>query len=334
MTSFADFATAAALRDLVRKLVAAELEIQRPSYVYAIVTALSTDNRTCEVAYPGEEVSAEVAVGAIKPTAVGQVVRIDGRRGDRYVADALDGALGLSPSLPSGSFPSPAEQPDGRVLRTLDGALVYETLRSLEADNSNEVALTVDGTSLVLELTDAIARTSSFRLRKGQFHGTAGVVKTTGVPPEGTLLGAPLVLHAPEVIDQIRCQVTTAGGAGALVRMGIYSLPASGSCMLYGDAGTVDAATGGIKTLTVSDQQLPAGIILPVAVVQGAATTRPTLRQISMANGSVQGAWSEAANPATGSVLSLGTVPGALPASLVPAAAAANAPLVEIRVKS
>lgn len=89
MGSFADFATAASLRDLVRKIVGTELEQQRPGYTYAIVQSVDSVRRKCSVQYPGEDTSVEIGMGVLQPSEVGQVVRVDGRRGDRHVVDVL-----------------------------------------------------------------------------------------------------------------------------------------------------------------------------------------------------------------------------------------------------
>ena len=99
MPSFADFATAAAFRDLVQSVVGKELERERPGYSYAVVVSIDHTLRTCTVLFPGETNTVTVKLGAVHPQAAGQVVRIDGRRGDRYVADVMGSAWLEAPVL-------------------------------------------------------------------------------------------------------------------------------------------------------------------------------------------------------------------------------------------
>ena len=99
----------------------------------------------------------------------------------------------------------------------------------------------------------------------------------TAVPPEGTMTMAPIYVAKATTFDRIQCNVSVAGSAGAVVRLGIYGSDADG--MPYGlvlDAGTVAATSTGVREATIS-QYLPLGKWWLAAVVQGAATTRPTL---------------------------------------------------------
>ncbi len=108
MATFSDFSTAAALRDLMQEVVRTELEVQRPSYAYGEVVSIDSDRRRAEVRYPGAEGTVEVAIGSIHPRQLGQVVRVDGRRGDRYIADVLG-----SPRLVMPEFVDPTVDTGG-----------------------------------------------------------------------------------------------------------------------------------------------------------------------------------------------------------------------------
>jgi hypothetical protein len=94
--------------------------------------------------------------------------------------------------------------------------------------------------------------------------GTAGTGRFSPmwVPPGGA------------TVDRIACQVTVAGSAGAVVRLGIYANGASndypGSLIL--DAGTVDATSTGVKEITIS-QAIPEGLVWLCAAGQVASCT-------------------------------------------------------------
>ena len=105
------------------------------------------------------------------------------------------------------------------------------------------------------------------------------LVSTNGALGNGTLRLAPFVVDRPLKIDRIGAEITTAGEAGSTVRLGIYADNGNrypGSLLV--DAGTIDAATVGGQTLTITPLTLPPGVYWIGAVVQGAPTTQPTLR--------------------------------------------------------
>lgn len=84
-----DFRLALEFREIMRDLVTAEVERQRPRYQMGTVTAIDRTNRRCSVQFPGEPGSASVNMGSVQPNAIGQVVRVEGLLGDRYVADVM-----------------------------------------------------------------------------------------------------------------------------------------------------------------------------------------------------------------------------------------------------
>lgn len=120
----------------------------------------------------------------------------------------------------------------------------------------------------------------------GRYYSTAPASVSTGIPGEGSLRAAPLKTLRGCTIDTLSCSVTTAGSAGALIRLGVYADDGTGdkpSTTLLADAGTVDASTVGVKNATIpGGLALTAGQTIWLAgVVQGAATTRPTVRQLA-----------------------------------------------------
>lgn len=86
---FGDYLAALEMRDIIRGLVKSEVEKQRPRYDYATVVSIDRTNRKCTVQYVGDTTTSVVNMGAVQPSATGQVVRIDGLLGDRFVSDVM-----------------------------------------------------------------------------------------------------------------------------------------------------------------------------------------------------------------------------------------------------
>lgn len=78
-------------------------------------------------------------------------------------------------------------------------------------------------------------------------------------------------LDKPISFSQLACQVTTAGTAGAVIRMGLYTDSDSMPGTLVAEAaGTADTTTTGVKTLNISTGVLSPGRYWLAAVSQGA----------------------------------------------------------------
>lgn len=122
-------------------------------------------------------------------------------------------------------------------------------------------------------------------LQPGLFYGSEQTPFGSTTPAASNMIGTRLVVGRTTRITQLGVNVFTAGAAGALLRFGIYKLTwtASGwTTALLVDAGTVDAATTGVKTVTVSVPVTAGDTVVPVVVVQGGAATSPSI-------GAVQG---------------------------------------------
>lgn len=89
MAGLGDYALAAQMRDQVNRMVESTMERVRPGYRYATVVSINRTSRKCEVQYPGEAVTVMVNMGHLQPFEPGQVVRIDGRMGDRFIDDVM-----------------------------------------------------------------------------------------------------------------------------------------------------------------------------------------------------------------------------------------------------
>lgn len=96
----------------------------------------------------------------------------------------------------------------------------------------------------------------------------------------------PFYLPRRSSVDRIGVEVTVAGEAGSVIRLGVYADSASESlpAALILDAGTVsgDGAIG-FKQITIA-QDLGPGLVWLAAVCQSAVTTRPTIRSIAAAH--------------------------------------------------
>lgn len=82
---------AAKMRDVIRAIVVKEIERLRPSPAYATVVSIDRVLRLCEVRFPEDDstTSLVVGMGSIQPSAVGQIVRVAGVVGDRYIDDVM-----------------------------------------------------------------------------------------------------------------------------------------------------------------------------------------------------------------------------------------------------
>jgi len=85
--SFASPAIARDWRDLIDKRVIQVIDQNRPPYQYATVDSIDTTQAW--LLFPGATNAVPVKFGSIAPTAIGQVVRVDGRPGDRFIVDVI-----------------------------------------------------------------------------------------------------------------------------------------------------------------------------------------------------------------------------------------------------
>lgn len=95
MATFGDQTTAAKFRDFLRRLVASELQRLRPRYRYAVVNSVDRVNRKATVTYNGESTPVTVKMGGVQPynTGAGNIVRIAGLPGDRYIDAVVAGKV-------------------------------------------------------------------------------------------------------------------------------------------------------------------------------------------------------------------------------------------------
>lgn len=84
-----DYRFALEFKETLTRLVKEEVERQRPRYRMATVVSFDRVLRKCTVNFPGDTTNEVVNMGSIQPASVGQVVRVAGMSGDRYIDDVL-----------------------------------------------------------------------------------------------------------------------------------------------------------------------------------------------------------------------------------------------------
>ena len=106
------------------------------------------------------------------------------------------------------------------------------------------------------------------RTGDGYFFGAGVVIGTTPALGADTLYGIPIYVPRTMTFDRIAIHVTT-GAVSSNIRLGIHKLGTNlypGVLVL--DAGEVDSATTGVKTITIS-QQLAKGLYFVALVSNG-----------------------------------------------------------------
>lgn len=84
-----DYRFALEFKETLARLVKEEVERTRPRYRMATVVSFDRVLRKCTVTFPGDTTNEVVNMGSIQPKEVGQIVRIAGLSGDRYIDDVL-----------------------------------------------------------------------------------------------------------------------------------------------------------------------------------------------------------------------------------------------------
>ena len=146
----------------------------------------------------------------------------------------------------------------------------------------------------------------------------------------GVIYLLPFVMAEPVGLDRIGASVSIAGGAGSVIRLGIYKDVDGLPLDLVLDAGTIDGTSATTQAITIS-VQLPRNIYWMGIVAQ--VGTAPTVYAYTAVG---------AGNPFLGNTAQPGNqafmaywvsgVTGALPATLgAPSPASMNPPIISIR---
>ena len=170
--------------------------------------------------------------------------------------------------------------------------------------------------SQVTSLTTALAsKQQSLLMASGNYYflGQCTNVGTSNTLGNTSCRSIPVYFTNNVTLSRIGAEITSAGNAGSLLRLGIYNDNGSGyPGSLLIDAGTIDGTSVAVQEITIS-QAVTAGLYWLCATVQGAATTQPTVRTASGIPG-----WYGGTTTPTSSAFFVGfsqTAAGALPAN-------------------
>lgn len=123
MATFKEYQAAAQMRDIIQTIVREEMEATRPVYTYATVASIDRTARRCTVVFPDSADPVPVQMGAMQPQSVGQVVRIDGIAGDRYISEVLGSGHLEAADIVASSLKTTGT---GRIeVDTVNGAVVW-----------------------------------------------------------------------------------------------------------------------------------------------------------------------------------------------------------------
>lgn len=146
---------------------------------------------------------------------------------------------------------------------------------------------------------------------------TPGALGTTS-PAEAGEQAIPFIAGRAATLTSLAVSVTTAGAAGALLRLGLRAANGTQPGALLADGGTVDASTTGTKSVTISQALTEGTLYFATVSTQGAAATRPTLQAASGAHdvriGNTSAATALASTYAAFNATGTGTT-GALPST-------------------
>jgi len=120
-------------------------------------------------------------------------------------------------------------------------------------------------------------------MRSGHYYPTVATTSltTSGATGNGTMRTTPFYVPRALTLSRITAEVTAAGDAASVVRLGIYADDGNGyPGALVLDAGTIPGNVTGAAEIIIN-QALSPGLYHIATVVQGVTTTQPTLRTIN-----------------------------------------------------
>jgi hypothetical protein len=174
-----------------------------------------------------------------------------------------------------------------------------------------------------------------FDLVSGRWYRVPQASSLSTTPPATALLHftPKFIANETVTIDRLGAEVSAAGEAGSLVRLGIYADDGTGRPgALVLDAGTILGDSATVQSITVS-QTLTRGWYWFAMVNQNVVTTNPTWR--ILATTAEAAPMDTISTPAAGGVvlsLTQAAVTGALPATATPAGRAVYGVAAHVRV--
>lgn len=338
--------SAARVREAIIKVAQETVEQERPRARYATVISRDQTARTLVVQYPDEASTFTVPCGALMPLANGQVVRIAGLMGDRYVDDIIgqasfDGNIGTAETFVDANQTAMlahtnAKRGDVSVRTDINKSFILKALPSSTLGNWQEL-LTADATA-------AANSVMSVHLAAADPH-TQYLTQAEGDALYGgsTAINAAIAAHAA-LADPHTGYVLEAGGSQILASgTNIIPLSIRGAVSQVADlqqwvdgggvtkvwitaAGELSGAASGLTGLnatniasgTLASARLPATIAATTTGTAAAWTTARTLSLTGAITGSASidgtGNVSLTTTNATGLLLAGGTMTGTLTA--------------------
>lgn len=119
-------------------------------------------------------------------------------------------------------------------------------------------------------------------MRSGYYYVAQPTGTTTGLMIQNAMRATPIFVPRAVTLDRIGAEVTVAGEAGSVIRLGIYSDDGNGvPGTLLLDAGTIAGDGSAIWKEIAISQAVPAGLIWVTGVAQLCPTLPPTVRVAS-----------------------------------------------------
>lgn len=152
---------------------------------------------------------------------------------------------------------------------------------------------------------------------------------------EGSLYVVPLWVPGSMSVTEIGVEVAVAGGAGSVIRLGIYDSTSATNGRpgaLIVDAGTVDATSIGVKTAAISETL--SGLVWLAAVTQGGGSPTVQIYRVQGANRVYPRGFAAGTFRATSGAVRMGatgSVTGALPSTGSFTAVTTTGPFLGVR---
>jgi len=183
-----------------------------------------------------------------------------------------------------------------------------------ESDGTALWAITAD--NFALSTLDSRYANVGIGAKSGAYYGPATASLSTVVPTLNLLQAKLLVVAKTVSIVQLLAEVTAAGSAGAVGRLGLWADGADGyPAALIVDAGTIDCTTTGVKTVTVAQTLTPGRYWLSYTAQVATATVRGDIGRDTTTPSNLSG-MASARQVGVQSAGVTGALPGTFPATL------------------
>ena len=175
-----DYRYALEFRAMLQQLVTEEVDRQRPKYQMATVTSIDRTLRRCTVRRPADTSDLTVSMGSIQPSTVGQLVRIEGMAGDRYIADVMGPTYEpLEDRL--ATFNQGIALPSGADITGLG----FEKMRM--AIRAQDLIMGVGNREVTVNSISWVGRMIAIGMGQGSNTYQSGYIDMT-MPPDGTVI--------------------------------------------------------------------------------------------------------------------------------------------------